>query len=87
MAKNMDRWKAFNAPIYYAKYKKEKSKFKAVMELIKRRVVTEVTHIEEKKVNMRSVILEHCFGGEETTKRRKTPKWILYSFKERRRIT
>ena len=33
----------------------------------------------------RSVTLEHCFRGEETTRRRKTPRWILCSFKERRR--
>ena len=36
----------------------------------------------------RSVTLEHCFGGEkphETPRIRKTPRWILCSFKERRR--
>ena len=41
-----------NAPMYYAKYKNEESKVKALMELIKRGVA----------VNMRSVTLEHCFG-------------------------
>ena len=59
---------------------------KALMELIKEEGVAELTTTEERKVNMRkSVTLEHCFGGEETTGRRKTPRWILCSFKERRR--
>ena len=36
----------------------------------------------------RSVTLEHCFESEETqktTRRRKTLRWILYFFKERRK--
>ena len=74
--------------IYYANYKKKKSKVKALMELIKEGVA-EVTVTEEKNVNMRrSVTFEHCFGGEETletTRRRKPPRWTLYSFKKRRR--
>ena len=37
-----------NAPIYYAKYKKEESKLKALMDLIKEEGVTEVTATEEK---------------------------------------
>ena len=56
-----------NIPIYYAKYKKEESKIKALMELIKEERVTEVKVTEEKNVNMRKgVTLEHCFRGEET---------------------
>ena len=51
--------------------------------------MAEVSASEERNVNIRrSVTLEHCFGGEETqetTRRRKTPRWILCSFKERRR--
>ena len=77
-----------NTPIYYGKYKKKKSEIKAPMKLIKEGVA-EVTATEEKTVNMRrSVIFEHCFGGketQETTRRRKTPRWILCSFKEKRR--
>ena len=40
------------------------------------RGVAEATVTEEKKVNMRSVTLEHYFGSEETQKttRRKTPR-------------
>ena len=49
-----------NAQIYYAKYKKEEIEVKALMELIKEGVA------EVKKMKMRSVTLEHCFGGEET---------------------
>ena len=60
-----------NAPIYYDKYKKEESEIKALMELIKG--VAEVT-ATEKNVNMSSVTLEYCFGGEETTTRKKIPK-------------
>ena len=33
----------------------------------------------------RSVTLEHCIGGEKTTRRRKTPRWLLCIFKDRRR--
>ena len=44
----------FNAPLYY--YKKEESEVKALIELIKEGVA-EVTDIEEKNVNMRSVTL------------------------------
>ena len=36
----------------------------------------------------RSVTLEHCYGGvetEETTRRRKTPRWIICYFRERRK--
>ena len=29
--------------------------------------------------------MEHCFEGEETIRRRKTLRWIICSFKERRR--
>ena len=60
-----------------------------IMELIKEAGVAEVTDTEEKNVNMRrSVTLEHCFVVEETektTRRRKILRWILCSFKERRR--
>ena len=67
-----------NAPIYYAKYKKQESKVNALMELIKGGVA-KVTATEERKVNMRrSVTLEHYIGGKETTRKK-----ILCSFKER----
>ena len=53
------------------------------MELIKG-VVAEITAIEEKNVNIRrNATLEHCFGGEETIIRWKTPRQILCCFKER----
>ena len=51
---------------------------KALIELKKEEDVEKVTEMEEK----------HCFRSEETlktTRRRKTPRWILCSFKERRR--
>ena len=74
-----------NLSIYYAKYKKEES----TDGTNKRRRSGTGNHHRRKNVNMRrNVTLEHCFGGEEmqeTTKRRKTPRWILISFKERRR--
>ena len=48
-----------NVLIHYAKYKKGKSEVKALMELIKKERVAEVTATEEKNVNMRkSVTLE-----------------------------
>ena len=59
------------------------------MELIKGEEVTKVTATEVKNVNMRrSVTLKHCFGDEETqetTRKRKTPIWILCSSKERKK--
>ena len=74
-----------NAPIYYAKYKNEESEVKELIKLIKRGVA-KVSATEEKNVNRRrSVTLEICFGGKETTRKRKTPRWILCSFQERRR--
>ena len=56
------------------------------MEIIKKGVA-EVSAREEKMVKMRSITGEHCFGGDEipeTIRRRKTPRLILCSFKERR---
>ena len=50
-----------NTPLYYAKYKKEESKVKALMELIIiKRGVTRVTATEKRNVNI-GVILEHYF--------------------------
>ena len=66
--------KNFNAPIYYTKCKKEESEIKALMELIKGGGVAEVTATEEENIKMRNVTLEHCLGGQETTRRKKTPK-------------
>ena len=55
------------------------------MELIKEGVA-EVTATVEKNVNMRrSVTVEHCFVSEETTRRKKTLRWLLCSFNKRRR--
>ena len=58
------------------------------MELIKEGV-TEVMSRKEINMNIRrNITLEHCFGDEETqetTRSRKTLRWILYSFKERKR--
>ena len=44
------------------------------MELIKGGGVAEVTATEEENIKMRNVTLEHCLGGQETTRRKKTPK-------------
>ena len=56
------------------------------MELTKEEGVAEVIAVEKKNVNMgNSVTMDHCFGEEkkqETTKRRKTPRWLLCSFKK-----
>ena len=44
--------------------------------------MAKVTAIEEGRVNMRrSVTMEHCFKNKETcetTRRGKTPRWLLY---------
>ena len=51
--------------------------------------VAEVTAKEEGKYKMRrSAMSEHCFENKEThetTKSRKTPRWLLCTFKEKRR--
>ena len=78
-----------NAPIYYAKYKKQESEVKALMKLKKEEGLAEITATKEKNENMRrSVTLEHRFRDEETQetdRRKKKPRWILCFFKERRR--
>ena len=62
---------------------------KALRELINKEGVAEVTTIEERRVKMRrNSTMEHCFENEETretTRRRKTPRWFLCTFKERRK--
>ena len=41
---------------------------------------------EEKNVNMsKSVTIEYCFKDEGKQKKRKTPRWLLCTFKDRRR--
>ena len=47
-------------PIYNVKYRNEESEDKSKRELINEEGVAELTAIEE-RVNMRNVILEHCF--------------------------
>ena len=58
------------------------------MELIKEGV-TEVMSRKEINMNIRrNITLEHCFGDEETqetTRRRKTPRWLFCTIKERKR--
>ena len=62
-----------NKPIYYAKYKKEKSEVKALIELIKERVV-EVKATEEKNVKMmKTVTLE---TQEQPEEEKKQDEWI-----------
>ena len=72
-----------NVPIYYATYKKEE----ILIELKKRS--DKGNRHRRKNLNIRrSLTLEHYFGGEETqkaTRRRKTLRWILCFFKQRRR--
>ena len=66
-----------NPPKYYVKYKIEENKVKALIEIINKERVAEVTAVEEKNINIRRVALGHCFGDEETTRRRKMPRWLL----------
>ena len=51
--------------------------------------VARVVATEEKNVNMsKSVMIQCCFndeGKQETTKKRKAPRWFLCTFKDRRR--
>ena len=51
--------------------------------------VARVVVSEERDVNMsKKVMIEHCFKDEviqETTKKRKTPKWLLCTFKNKRK--
>ena len=75
-----------NAPIYNAKYKKEESEVKALMELIKR--VAVVTTTEKKYDNIRkSVTLEHCFGSEETSRRKKHQGGASVPLRKEEKIT
>ena len=64
-----------NAPMYYAKYKKEESEVKALMELIKGGVA-DVTAIEEENVNMRRSVTLEGKEIQEITRRRKTPRCL-----------
>ena len=57
-------------------------------EVINEDGMAEVTGIEQGRVNIRSVTMKHCIENEEkheTIKRRKTPRWLQYTFKKRRR--
>ena len=70
------------------KYRKKEREDKTLRELLDDEGVAEVTAKEEGRVKIRSVTMKHCFeGGErhETARRRKTPRWLLCTFKERRR--
>ena len=76
-------------PIYYVKYRNEKCEDKALRELINEEGVAEVTNKIEERMNMRSSVkMEHCFGGKETletTRRRKAPRLLFCTFKDRRK--
>ena len=76
-------------PIYYVKYRNDESEDKALRELINEEGVAEVTTIEEGRMKMRKfVTIEHCLVNEETyetTRRKKTQRWLHCTFKERRR--
>ena len=61
--------------MYYAKYKKEESEVKALMELIKGGVA-DVTAIEEENVNMRRSVTLEGKEIQEITRRRKTPRCL-----------
>ena len=73
-------------PTYFVKYEKEEIEVQALMELTKEEGVAEVIAVEKKNVNMgNSLTMDHCFGEEkkqETTKRRKKPRWLLCPFKK-----
>ena len=75
-------------PIYYVKYRNEEGEDNALRELISNEEVVYVTAIEEGRVSMRrKVTIEHCSENEEiheTTRRKKTQRWLLCTFKERR---
>ena len=50
--------------------------------------VVRVVATEDRNVNVsKNVMIEHCFKDErkqETTKKMKTPRWLLCTFKERK---
>ena len=74
-------------PIYYVKYRNEESEDKPLRELINIEGVARVTTKEERRVNMRNVTMEHCFENKETRetiRRRKMPRWLIWTFKEGR---
>ena len=58
-------------------------------ELINKEGVAQVITIEEGRVNIkRSVTIEHYFENKKihkTTGRKKTPRWLLCTFKEKRK--
>ena len=62
---------------------------KALIGLIHEEGVEMVVATEERNLNVsKSVTMEHCFkdeGKQETTKKRKTPRWLLCTFKDRRK--
>ena len=73
---------------YNIKYRKEENENEALRELINEEGVAKVTAIEQERVNRKTIKMEHCFRNEEThetNKGRKTPWWVLCTFKERRR--
>ena len=77
-----------NTPTYYIKDRKEVNEDKALRQLINEEGVTGVAAIEQGIAKMRRIKMEHCFGNEETHETRigrKTPRWLLFTFKERRR--
>ena len=71
------------------KYKNVEDKVKAMIGLIHEEVVARVVATEEKNLNISKIVtMEYCFKDErkqETTKKRKTPIWLLCTFKDRRR--
>ena len=76
-----------NAPTYYINYRKKENRIKALIGLIHEKGVARVLATEERNANInKSVTMEHKNEGKrEITKKWKTPKWLLCTFKDRKR--
>ena len=77
-----------NTPSFYVNYKKEEDRVNALIGLIHEEVVARVVTTEERNVNVsKSVTMKHDFKGDgkqEITKKRKTQRWLLSTFKDRK---
>ena len=73
-------------PTYYTKYKNVEDKVEAMIGLIHKGVVR-VLVTGKRNMNMsKSVTMEHCYKDEgKQEKKRKMPRWLSCTFKERRR--
>ena len=78
-----------NTPTYYINYKMEENRLNALIGLMHEGRVTRVIATEKRNVHLSKIVMiEHCFkekGKHEITKKRKILRWLLCTFKDRKR--